>query len=140
MMMKSLILAAALALAGCAGTPVATSTTTSTTTTATASTPAFSDATAGQAMATARTSYDVAVRAATVYGRLPQCSLTQGIPCHTATLLSQLQKADTAAYAALDAGDLILRQPTLGTTARDRAIAAAQLAVSAFQTLTGATK
>lgn len=134
--MKSLILAAALALAGCAGTPVATSTTT----TATASAPAFSDATAGQAMATARTSYDVAVRAALVYGRLPQCSLTQGIPCHTATLLSQLQKADTAAYAALDAGDLILRQPTLGTTARDRAIAAAQLAVSAFQTLTGATK
>lgn len=102
--------------------------------------PAFTDATAGQAMVIARDGYQVAVTAAIAYGKLPTCSATQRAPCHDPALLAQLQKADTVAYAALDAGDAILRQPGLGSTARDRAITAAQSALAAFTTLTGAIK
>lgn len=104
------------------------------------SAPAFSDASAGRAMVAVRTGYDVALAAAIVYGKLPTCSATQRAPCHDAALLKQMQKADTVAFAALDAADALLRQPALGATARDRAVAAAQSALAAFTTLTGAIK
>lgn len=137
--LRALSLACALALAGCATSTAPTGTAVPVVT-ASPTAPAFSDAQAGQAMVAARTGYGTALAAATAYGKLPTCSATQHAPCHDAALLRQLQKADAVAYAALDAADTILMQPALGTGARNSAVAAAQAALAAFVSLTGALK
>jgi hypothetical protein len=131
----TLALAAALAVGGCAGTGA-----TGGASLPTDSPPAFSDATAGQAMVAARAGYGAAIAAALAYGNLPPCSETQKAPCRDAARLAQLQKADRTAFAALDAADAMLRGPSLGATARDRAIQTAQAALLALTALTGGLK
>lgn len=102
--------------------------------------PAFSSAEAGRAMVAARSGYNTAIAAAIVYGKLPACSATQKAPCHDPALLAQMQKADRTAFDALDAADAILKVPGLGSGAMNTAVAAAQAALAAFTSLTGATK
>lgn len=135
---RFLVLAAALSLAACGNIPQTSSSGPIVTASPTA--PAFSSAEAGQAMITARLGYNAAVTAATAYAKLPACTATQHAPCHDPALLAQLAKADRTAFNALDAADSILRQPALGSLARNSAIAAAQAALAAFSTLTGGTK
>lgn len=143
MKLAILALSAALALGGCAS-PLGPATSApapvGTLPAASPTAPAFPDSDAGRSMVAARSAYSAALAAALAYGKLPTCSETQMAPCRDAALIVQMQKADRVAFAALDAADTILQQPSLGPNARDRAIAAAQAALVAFTTLTGAIK
>lgn len=114
--MKHLILAFALALAGCAGIPGA-------------GTPEQAQRTAFAA----KSAYVVALEEAVKYKRRPACPAVQ--PCADPAIVAQLQKADTVAAAAVDAAESAARTATVGATARDRAIQAASAALAAFSAL-----
>lgn len=82
----------------------------------------------------AKSSYAVGLQAAVAYKRLPPCATPAVLPCSDPALVARLQKADVAAAATLDAAELAVRMGG-STETRDKAIAAAQAAVSAFTTL-----
>lgn len=89
-----------------------------------------------------KSGYAVALQVAVAYKGLPACKTPPVLPCSDPALVARLQKADTAAFATLEAAELAVRSGG-NTNARDRAIAAAEAAVAAFTSLTssiGATK
>lgn len=114
--MRSLILACAIALGACAGVPGV-------------STPEEAQRTAFAA----KSAYVVALEEAVKYKRRPSCPAVQ--PCADPGVVAQLQKADTVAAAAVDAAESAARTATVGATARDRAIQAANAALAAFSAL-----
>lgn len=116
--MKALILACALALAGCAST--------------TSTTPA-------QTVFAAKSGYAAALTAAVAYRRLPACAEPRVLPCHDPDVLAQIQRADNVAAGALDAAENAVRTPAVGAGARDRAIAAAEAALAALNAAVAAT-
>jgi hypothetical protein len=81
-----------------------------------------------------RAAYDAAVLVpAANYASLPACPQASGQACADPSAVAQLRKADTAAKAALDAAEDVVRQnPTLDASA---AISAAENAVTAVQTI-----
>jgi hypothetical protein len=66
---------------------------------------------------------------------MPRCAPAVPKPCSDPELVAQIRKADNVAAAALDAAEAAVRTPAVGTTARDRAIQAAQAALAAFSAL-----
>lgn len=116
-MMKHLILALALAVAGCASTSGGTS------------------ANAERTVFAAKSAYATALTAAVAYRRLPACASPRVLPCHEPAVLTQIQKADTTAAAALDAAETAVRTPQIGTTARERAVSAANAALASLSAL-----
>lgn len=84
---------------------------------------------------TAKSSYATALAAAVAYKNLRVCGAGVSLPCSDPTIVAQLQKADNVAAAALDAAEAAVRTPTVGTTARDRAIQTANGALAALSAL-----
>lgn len=113
-MIKSLILAFALAVAGCAST---------------------GNTTPEQTVFGAKSTYAAALTAAVAYKKLPACAATAPPPCSSPAIVAQLQKADNVASSALDAAETAVRTPQIGTTATDRAVSAASAALAAFTAL-----
>lgn len=89
-----------------------------------------------QIVFTAKSSYDAALTAAVAYKRLPLCSATVKQPCSSASVVAQLQKADTTASAALDAAETAVRTPGFGKDVVSSATAAASAALNAFVAIT----
>lgn len=112
--MKSVILAAVVALAGCASTA--------------SSTPA-------QTVFAAKSAYATALTAAVAYESLPRCAPAPRQPCSDAAVVAQLRKADNVAAAALDAAQAAVRTPVIGTDATSKAVQAASSALAALTSL-----
>lgn len=102
-------------LAGCASTPGGTS--------------------PQQVVFAAKSGYAATLTAAVAYKRLPACAPTVPLPCSDAAIVAQLQKADNVAATSLDAAEAAVRTPQIGATAVDRAIAAANAALSALNAI-----
>ncbi len=111
---RSLLAVAVLALAGCAST---------------------STLTPAQVVYAAKGAYATALSGAVAYESMPRCAPAVPKPCSDPELVAQIRKADNVAAAALDAAEAAVRTPAVGTTARDRAIQAAQAALAAFSAL-----
>lgn len=123
----------AFAVAGCAGTPTV------------ASPPVVADgaaipagttnAQAERIVFTAKSTYQTVLTAAVAYKNLRPCSATVTAPCSDPAIVAQMQKADTVAGAAIDAAEAAVRVPSLGTSARDKAIQTANSALAALSVL-----
>lgn len=80
--------------------------------------------------------YATALSAAVSYKQLPPCGATGSTQlCSNPAVVSQLQRADDVAYAALMAAQNIVRAPGAGLNAQT-AINAATQAVAAFTSIT----
>ena len=81
-----------------------------------------------------RATYDATVLVpAATYAALPSCPQATAQPCADPSVVTQLRQADTAAKAALDAAETVVRQnSTLDASA---ALSAAENAVAAVQTI-----
>jgi len=79
-----------------------------------------------------RAGYDATVLVpAATYASLPACPQGAGQPCADSSVVTQLRQADTAAKAALDAAETVVRRnPTLDASA---ALSAAENAVTAVR-------
>lgn len=119
-----LLLAAA--LAGCATTPGG-------------GTPTLA-VSAQQSVFAAKTAYGVALSAAVAYESLPRCATPAVQPCSNLAIVTQLRQAQPVARGALDAAEAAVRTPNLGTDAISTAVAAANAALAAFESLTKLTK
>lgn len=76
--------------------------------------------------------YEVALTAAVTYRNLPACSATVKLPCSDKAIVTQLQRAQPAARATLDAAEAAVRDPKFGGNVTDTAIVSAQAALRAF--------
>lgn len=97
---------------------------------------------AERAVFATKTAYEAALTAAVAYKNLPVCATPAKPPCSNPAIVTQLRKADNVAAGALDAAEAAVRTPSIGTTARDQAVNAANAALAALQavlTTTGAT-
>lgn len=110
--MKSLIVIALLALAGCA-------------------TPQSPQ----EQVFAAKSAHAVALRAAVTYRELPPCSRAAQ-PCHEPAVVQALQKADRVADAALDSAEHVVRTPGFGQSVITSTVTAAQAALAAFVSIT----
>lgn len=120
--MKRFILAAAVALAGCASQLG----------------PQTPEQLAVQAEASVYqlkgTSEAIRIGAVT-YLRLPRCSQTVPLPCSQSSAVEPIQRADRAAKATLDAAEAAVRTPGVTASATNAALAAAKAAMTAFSAL-----
>jgi len=81
-----------------------------------------------------RAGYDATVLVpAATYAALPACPQAAGQPCADPSVVTQLRQADTAAKAALDAAETVVRQNS--TLDAGAALSAAENAVTAVQTI-----
>lgn len=119
-MLKTIVLAVAFALASCSTAPPGTTGTT---------TPA-------QSVFAVKSAYAGALSVAVAYKRLPACAPSAPLLCSSPAIVSQLQKADNTAAAAIDAAEAAARTPIVGTTAAGKALSAAQAALAALVALT----
>lgn len=119
----TVLFALSTALSGCAGN-------------LTTPTPAtvLDNPTAQRAVLTAETDYLVILKAANAYAALPLCSDSKP-PCATLSVVRQLQKAQPAARAALDAAETAVRNPAFASSVYQTAITVALAALQAFQTI-----
>lgn len=131
-MLKSLILAAVLALAGCAATSTAAPPGGST---PIASAGLITSADAQRMVFATKSAYATALTAAVAYKRLPVCSGTVSAPCSNSEVVTQIQKADNVTAAALDAAEAAVRTTAITGDARNAAITTATAALSALQSL-----
>lgn len=88
-----------------------------------------------QAVYAVQGNYAAALTIAVAYKSLPDCAATTAVLCKKADIVGKLQKADDAAYPALQAAQNIVRQPNAGANAQT-AIFAAEQAVSALTSIT----
>lgn len=89
-----------------------------------------------QAVFSAKQSYAVALTAAVAYKNLPPCPTASKV-CSDPKVVAQLQAADNAAAVLLDGAENTVRMPGAGMNAQT-AVKAAEQAVAAFSTITGA--
>ncbi len=94
------------------------------------------NAQAEQIVFTAKSTYAGVLTAAVAYKNLRACGAGVSQPCSDPAIVAQLQKADNVAGAALDAAEAAVRVPSLGTSARDKAIQTAQSALAALSAIT----
>jgi hypothetical protein len=94
-----------------------------------------SSTTPAQVVFATKGAYATALTAAVAYESLRRCAPAVPKPCSDPDLVAQIRKADNVAAAALEAAEAAVRTPAIGTTARDRAIQAAQAALAAFSAL-----
>ena len=84
----------------------------------------------------AKLSYEAALIVAVKYNQLPRCTaLDQAIVCSKASIVAELRKANTAAIAALDAAETIVRAPGGASADAGTAIRTALSTVQALQTV-----
>lgn len=88
-----------------------------------------------QAVYTTKSSYAVALTAAVAYKHLPDCS-SAPLPCSDKAVVTQLQKADNVAAAALDAAETAVRTQGFGESIVASAVGSAKAALSAFLSIT----
>lgn len=79
----------------------------------------------------AKVAHAVALRTAVAYRELPKCNPAPQ-PCHEPAVVTQLQKSDKVADAALDAAENAVRTPGFGENVVNSAVKAAQEALNAF--------
>lgn len=93
------------------------------------------NAAAERAVFTAKSGYSVVLATAVAYKNLRPCAVPAAQPCSDPAVVAQLQRADNVASMALDAAEAAVRTPSVGSTARDRAIATANSALAALSAL-----
>jgi hypothetical protein len=98
-------------------------------------TPVVDQATAERGVFEAKAAYEVALTAAVAYKKLPACGASQP-PCSTPAIVAQLQHAQPAARAALDAAQAAVTSKDFGSNIVSTAVASANAAVSAFAAIT----
>lgn len=129
----AVVLSCMMGFSGCSNTPP-TAPAAGTTITA----PALMDqATAQRWVYTAKETYGIAVRAATVYAELPRCG-TQ--PCSDQAKVDQIVKIRNTAREALAAAAAAADNPVFGKDAMSTAVAVAQSAMLNFSNITATLK
>jgi hypothetical protein len=127
----ALFLAIALAtlsgFSGCSGTP------------SSATTPVLDNAAAQRAVYDAEGRYKIALIAADTYAHLPLCDKAAP-PCATLTVVRQIQAAQPAARAAIDAAESAVRTPGFGADIVQSSVTAATAALGAFVAITNTAK
>lgn len=113
--MKKLLVVALLALAACATT---------------------SPQSPAQAVYAATLAYDTALSVAVAYRKLPPCVQGGGPICSDAAVVAKLQVADISAFAAINAAQRLVRDPKVGESASQAAVATAREALAVLTTIT----
>ncbi len=90
---------------------------------------------AGQSVYAVESAYVAALTVAVKYKALPPCAPASTMLCSKPEVVAKIQKADDAAYPALQAAQKVVRQPDAGANAQT-AIFAAEQAVSALTAIT----
>lgn len=89
-----------------------------------------------QAVFAAKGAYEVALTTAVAYKALPVCAPATRPVCSDPAIVAQLQRAQPAVRAALDAAEGAVRDPKFGWNAADTAVIAAQASLNAFVAIT----
>jgi hypothetical protein len=84
--------------------------------------------------------YAAALAVAVRYRSLPPCSASMIALCSTPEILAQLEKGDVAAWTAIEAAQTTVRTPGATSDTETAALAAAQQATTAFQTIASTLK
>ena len=95
---------------------------------------------AQQQVFAAKQAYEVALTVAVAYRNLPACAVPVKMPCHDKAILSQIQIAQPAVRAALDAGESAVRNPALGKSVIDSSVIAAEATLKSFVAITSTLK
>ena len=80
----------------------------------------------------AKGGYEIALTATVAYRNLPGCSATVKLPCSDPAIVAQLQRAQPAVRASLDAAEEATRNPKFGGDVANTAAVSAQAALKAF--------
>lgn len=96
--------------------------------------PILDNAAAQRAVYTVESKYKLVLIAANAYVNLPLCGPVKP-PCATLSVVRQIQRAQPAARAAIDAAENAVRSPQFGSDVTTSAILAAESALSAFESI-----
>jgi len=92
-----------------------------------------------------KSDYDAALTIAVTYKNLPPCGTTTNVPnvgaqkivlCSDPKVVAQLLQADNVAYAAIQAAENTVRDPTVSQSGAQAATVAAQQALAALTSIT----